>query len=103
MPTSSTKSTTLSDKLSDQGSIDTFDLRRWKRVSALRPGDTCLVQGTLPCGKPGRVEFGVVINACVTATGVGDQALIATSTYGRRWFGGAESPYRVISKVATTT
>lgn len=100
MPTSSTRSTTLSDKRSDQGAIDAFDVRRWQRMSAARPGDTACVQGTLPCGKLGRVEHGQVLNACVTSDGAGDQVLVATVTYGRRWFGAQSSPYRLLSLVA---
>lgn len=99
---SSTRSTTLSDKRSDQNAIDAFDLRKWKRTSTARPDDIVSVQGTLPCGKLGRVESGRVINACVNAGG-GDQVLVATITYGRRWFGAESSPYRLLSVVAQHT
>lgn len=100
MPTSSTKSMTLSDKRSDQSAMDAFDQRRWRRTSTARPGDTACVQGTLPCGKLGRVEHGQVINACVTTDGLGDQVLVATVAYGRRWFGAQSSAYRLLSLVA---
>ena len=97
---SSTRSMTSSDKRSDQAEIDVFDLRKWGRTSTVRPGDTVQVQGVLPCGKLGRVNSGVVLNACITADGAGDQALVATTTYGRRWFGVAGGAYRLISVVA---
>ncbi len=97
---SSTRSTTLSDKRSDQSALDAFDTRRWQRVSRARPGDTVCVQGTLPCGKLGRVEYGQVLNACVAGDGDVDQVLVATTGYGRRWFGATSSPYRLLSVVA---
>lgn len=97
---SSTRSMTLSDKRSDQDAIDTFDRRKWRRVSSVRPDDLVAVQGTLPCGKLGRVEHGRVINACINTAGNADQVLVATVTYGRRWFGAESSPYRLLSVVA---
>lgn len=98
---SSTRSTTLSDKRSDQSAIDAFDMRKWQRTATVRPGDTVSVQGTLPCGKLGRVEQGQVLNACIATDGSGDQALVATTVYGRRWFGAEGSAYRLLSVVAS--
>jgi hypothetical protein len=98
---SSTRSTTSSDKRSDQAAIDAFDEKKWNRRARIRPGDTVTVQGTLPCGKLGTVAAGCVLNACVTTDGEGDQVLVATTVYGRRWFGARGSAYRLVSFVAS--
>lgn len=98
---SSTKSTTLSDKRSDQDEIDAFDRRKWGRVATRRPGDILTLCGTLPCGKKGRTEHGRVLNAKIGVDGKHDIVLVATVTYGRRWFDEAgNGPYRVLSVVA---
>jgi hypothetical protein len=87
----------------DQEKIDAFDREKWKRVANLRPGDTVVVQGIKACGRIGDAVQTQVLNACLTASGKGDQVLVATSAYGRKWFGGDGSSFRVLSVVARTS
>lgn len=100
MPTSSIDSTTLSGNSHDQETLDVECQRLFGRAPVIRPGDTVSVSGTLPCGKHGKAEHGTVINAVVTKDGQNEVVLVATTTYGRRWFGPAAGPFKLLKLVA---
>lgn len=80
----------------EQRRLDDEDMRKYKRVSRLRPGDAIVIAALDGDEQAARAMLARVSDVYPEA---GDAVLVATRQHGRRWYHTHGHPLRVVKEI----